>query len=189
MSSSDDEAKKAKKKAKKEAKKEKKVLKKVKKAAKKAKKAEKKMAKSSKSKKKKSSSSSSSSSSLLGGAMDGFVMDAGFGLSDDKVQARNPDSRIQRALGLSSGYFSFVGREDDSQIIKEVEDARLAEKRSQAGEDRSRDWICQKMRANGEACNARNFVKNETCYSCGAMRPRQGPTVKQVGDTDPGKRR
>lgn len=169
------------KKAKKEAKKEKKLRKEAKKAVKKAKKLAKKLeGKKVKKKKKKSSSSSSSSSSGAGSDDLNFVLDQSFGAAPD---GRSQGTKIQRALGLTSGMLAFVGREDDEKVAREAgfEAAQQDLKRG-ATEDRSRDWICPKMVSGGEACNARNFVKNENCYKCNALRP-TNINVRQSRDT------
>mmetsp|Transcript_118889 Transcript_118889/g.343883 ORF Transcript_118889/g.343883 Transcript_118889/m.343883 type:complete len:91 (-) Transcript_118889:94-366(-) len=66
---------------------------------------------------------------------------------------------------------AFVSREDDEVVAREAGFENGQDPKRGATEDRSRDWICTKMRANGEACNARNFVRNENCYQCNALRP------------------
>lgn len=177
-------SKKEKKQAKKQKKKEKKLAKKVKKAAKKADKASRKaeLALDGRPAKKKKGSSSSSSSSSSGSSIDlNFVMDQNFSSSGAGMDPRNPDAKIQRALGLTCGNFGFIEREDDAAIAKEVGHVRSRDQEKGA-EDRSRDWICTKTKANGETCNARNFVKNETCYACGAMQPKNAPTVLRSKD-------
>ena len=57
-----------------------------------------------------SSSSSDSSESIP------FVMDMAFSGSGKTLDPRNPDARIQRALGLSCGAFSFIERKDDEEV-------------------------------------------------------------------------
>mmetsp|Transcript_83393 Transcript_83393/g.214760 ORF Transcript_83393/g.214760 Transcript_83393/m.214760 type:complete len:211 (-) Transcript_83393:74-706(-) len=165
------EAKKAEKKAKKAAKKEKKH---VKKEAKRSKKEAKKA-------KKKSSSSSSDSDSSLGL---NFVMDKNFGQTGRDIDRMDPNIKIQKALGLNCGDFDFVGREDDEQVAKEVADEKLRQKMMDecitGGEDRSKDWICQKMKANGEMCGNRNFARNEKCFACSTLRSRHAPSMKSA---------
>ncbi|CAE7659394.1 unnamed protein product, partial [Symbiodinium sp. CCMP2456] len=164
---------------KKEAKKLKKIKKKAKKEAKKAKKAAKKLkkmqklvqkkkdGKSSKGIKSDSSSDSSSSSSLP------FVMDMDFSSSGKELDPRNPDSRIQRALGLTCGAFSFIERKDDEEVYKDGRKAKYKE-----GEDQSKDWICLRSKANGEPCGERNFPRNEKCFRCGGLRQNTAPLVR-----------
>mmetsp|Transcript_25907 Transcript_25907/g.54130 ORF Transcript_25907/g.54130 Transcript_25907/m.54130 type:complete len:206 (+) Transcript_25907:97-714(+) len=163
----------------KDAKKLKKIKKKAKKEAKKAKKAAKKLkkmqklvqkrkdGKSSKAIKSDSSSDSSSSSSLP------FVMDMDFSSSSKELDPRNPDSRIQRALGLTCGAFSFIERKDDEEVYKDGRKAKYKE-----GEDQSKDWICLRSKANGEPCGERNFPRNEKCFRCGGLRQNTAPLVR-----------
>lgn len=164
------------KKAKKAAKKAKKLAKKEKKLQKKVAKQEKKLAKAKKKNKKGSSSSSSSSSDSDSDADDlNFVLPTEFSTSGRGMDPRNPDAKIQKALGLTCGYFSFIERDDDEKVAKEA----LAD-RHKSGEDQTRDWICQKVKANGDICNGRNFVKNERCYSCNSLRPKHTVNMKEV---------
>eukprot|EP00439_Symbiodinium_sp_Y106_P011051 s2674_g1.t1 len=163
----------------KDAKKLKKIKKKAKKEAKKAKKAAKKLkkmqklvqkrkdGKSSKAIKSDSSSDSSSSSSLP------FVMDMDFSSSSKELDPRNPDSRIQRALGLTCGAFSFIERKDDEEVYKDGRKAKYKD-----GEDQSKDWICLRSKANGEPCGERNFPRNEKCFRCGGLRQNTAPLVR-----------
>lgn len=175
-------SKKDKKKEKKQKKKEKKLAKKAKKAAKKAEKAKRKVElaldglESRPAKKSRGSSSSSSSSSSGSSVELNFVMDKSFSTSGG-LDPRNPDAKIQRALGLTCGNFGFVEREDDAATAKEHGHQR-DQTQDKTAEDRSRDWICQKAKATGEPCNSRNFVKNEFCYKCGAMQPRQSNVLQ-----------
>lgn len=189
--------KKEKKKEKKEAKKAKKIAKKEKKAKKAVKKAKKKLAKEeakmakeggkkAKGKKKKagsssSSDSSSSSSSLSSGLGLNFVLDQDFGRSGEQMDPRNPDRKIQKALGLTCGNFSFIDRDDDEKVAKEYSNTGLFVD-GKVAEDRSRDWICQRSKANGEPCGARNFMRNENCIKCNALKPRAGAAVLQSRD-------
>ncbi|CAK0801077.1 unnamed protein product [Prorocentrum cordatum] len=111
-------------------------------------------------------------------------MDKGFGSGGD---VRTPDARIQRALGLNMSAFSFVQREDDAELAKELgHQAKLAAE-DKTAEDRSRDWICMRSNAQGEACSSRNFVRNEKCYKCGGLRPSGGVTVRTQKDVNQGK--
>lgn len=163
------------KKAKKAAKKAKKLAKKEKKLQKKVAKQEKKLAKAKKKNKKGSSSSSSSSDSDSDADDLNFVLPTEFSTSGRGMDPRNPDAKIQKALGLTCGYFSFIERDDDEKVAKEA----LAD-RHKSGEDQTRDWICQKVKANGDICNGRNFVKNERCYSCNSLRPKHTVNMKEV---------
>lgn len=159
-------------KLKKELKKAKKLAKKEKKLAKKEAKKAKKLAK--KAKKKGSSSSSSSSDSDLGL---NFVLDIDYGkVAGDR---QDPDAKVRKALGLPGSY-EFVKRDDDEQIAKEVGGRDYCE--DSLAEDRSRDWVCQKVKANGEICGMRNFVKNDKCFGCNSLRPKTAVTMKQAGD-------
>mmetsp|Transcript_1618 Transcript_1618/g.4189 ORF Transcript_1618/g.4189 Transcript_1618/m.4189 type:complete len:205 (-) Transcript_1618:149-763(-) len=148
-------AKKEKKKAKKDAKKAKKELKKVRKEMKKA----------GKKVKQKDGMSDSSSSSVDFN----FMLDQNYGAaaSYDRMEA---NGKIQRVLGMSTSSFGFISREDDAAVAEEV-GHQVDKVEGRLAEDRSRDWICQRMKPNGEACLARNFVKNEKCYLCNALRP------------------
>lgn len=179
------ESQKDKKRLKKEKQKSHKEKKKAKKQAKKEKHKAKKDAKKETKGKKKACSVSSSSSSSSDSSSDGFnfVMDRDFGDSGKMLDPRNPDARIQRALGLGCGNFGFVEREDDEKLAKEAGHQKMqlaADEKLK--EDQSKDWICQRSKADGEACGARNFLKNENCYKCNKLRPRTAPTVRQSKD-------
>mmetsp|Transcript_10502 Transcript_10502/g.23859 ORF Transcript_10502/g.23859 Transcript_10502/m.23859 type:complete len:214 (+) Transcript_10502:151-792(+) len=168
-------AKKDKKKAKKDAKKAKKELKKVRKEMKKAEKVAK---KAKKDKKLKGGSSDSSSSSVEDLP---FLLDQNFGSSAGHVDRANAQGKIERALGLATSNFAFVSREDDAAIAKEV-GHQPEYKEGVFREDQSKDWICQRIKGDGEACGARNFVRNEKCYVCNALRPAMGNKVLRSQD-------
>lgn len=158
---------------KKRAKKEKKLKKKAQKAAKKVAKAEKKLQRAG-GKKRKALSSASSSDGSSSDASVGFVMDAQFSNSGKELDPRNPNVKIQKALGLSCGDFGFVEREDDAKLAEEGYQSQF---KTLVGEDKSRDWICEKPKM-GAICGFRNFVKNETCGSCNTLRPRTAQVMQ-----------
>eukprot|EP00930_Biecheleria_cincta_P047501 TRINITY_DN32946_c0_g1_i1.p1 TRINITY_DN32946_c0_g1~~TRINITY_DN32946_c0_g1_i1.p1 ORF type:complete len:254 (-),score=69.89 TRINITY_DN32946_c0_g1_i1:64-825(-) len=169
------------KKSKKKTKKLKKIEKKAKKEAKKAKKAAKKLAKLQKSvgkskKKKKSSDSDSSSSDSSDSSGIDFVMDMSFSTSGKELDPRNPEAKIQKALGLTCGAFSFVDREDDQKVYEDAKKEKLAEK-FKGGEVTKNDWICLRANSSGEVCESRNFNKNERCFKCSGLRRKDAPTV------------
>lgn len=159
---------------KKKAKKLKKMEKKAKKEAKKAKKAAKKLKKLKKAaKKKKAKSDSDSSDSSSESSSIPFVMDMGFSQSGKELDPRNPDARIQRALGLNCGACSFIERKDDEEVYKDGRKQKYKD-----GEDTSKDWICLRSKANGEPCGERNFPRNEKCFRCSGLRQSNAPLVK-----------
>mmetsp|Transcript_78587 Transcript_78587/g.244773 ORF Transcript_78587/g.244773 Transcript_78587/m.244773 type:complete len:109 (-) Transcript_78587:71-397(-) len=93
------------------------------------------------------------------------------------MDPRNPDRKIQRALGLTCGAFSFIERDDDQQVAKDYGyGGKFAD--GKVAEDRSRDWICQRSKANGDPCGTRNFMRNEHCVTCGALKPRGAFTLQ-----------
>merc|ERR1711879_555529 len=98
-------------------------------------------------------------------------MDRNFARPGAGQDPRNPDAKIQRALGINSEQLAFVQRDDDEAIAREAQYEQQS-KFDKTSEDRSRDWICQRLKASGEICGARNFVKNEKCFACNALAPR-----------------
>ncbi|CAE7776424.1 unnamed protein product [Symbiodinium pilosum] len=100
-------------------------------------------------------------------------MDMDFSTSGKELDPRNPDSRIQRALGLTCGAFSFIERKDDEEVYKDGRKQKYKE-----GEDTSKDWICLRSKANGEPCEERNFPRNEKCFRCGGLRQSNAPLVR-----------
>mmetsp|Transcript_41739 Transcript_41739/g.73400 ORF Transcript_41739/g.73400 Transcript_41739/m.73400 type:complete len:236 (+) Transcript_41739:93-800(+) len=166
--------------SKKEKKDAKKAKKKMKKAKKELKKVKKKMKKAKKQKKKAASSSSSSSSDDSSSEDINFLLSSDFGSTGKQLDPRNPDAKIQRALGLTCGSFSFIQRSDDAEVAKE---AGYDRPRSDGkfSEDTTRDWICQRLIAD-KPCGMRNFVRNEKCCGCGALRPQLGNKVLKAGD-------
>lgn len=112
-----------------------------------------------------------------------FVLDRDYGSSSH--HRLNQESKIQRALGFSCGSFEFVKRDDDLSTERDVGQQKRRAEDGRLAEDTSRDWICQRSKANGEMCGGRNFVKNEKCFVCGSLRPTCGPQLLRAGDVKP----